>query len=262
MNNIISIHSYRGGTGKSNTSANISAILAEKGLRVAVIDTDIPSPGIHVLFGLEEEDMGRTLNDYLFGRCAIAEAAHDVTHRLGVPVDGKVFLVPSSINPAEIAKIVREGYNPVTLNDGFEDLLDDLDLDVLVIDTHPGLNDETLLSIAVSDALAIILRPDQQDYQGTHVTVQVAKRLHVPNLYLMVNKAPEILDPASIKEQVEQTYDVTTAAVLPHSDEMMALASSGIFALHYPDHPITKQLRNVAELLLGEETLVPAEEGA
>ncbi|MFK7805041.1 MAG: MinD/ParA family protein [Anaerolineae bacterium] len=252
MNNIISIHSYRGGTGKSNTSANISAILAEKGLRVGVVDTDIPSPGIHVLFGLDEDDMGKTLNDYLFGRCEIAEAAQDVTHRLGVPVDGKVFLVPASINPAEISQIVREGYDPVALNDGFEDLLDDLALDVLIIDTHPGLNDETLLSIAISDALAIILRPDQQDFQGTHVTVQVAKRLHVPTLYLLVNKAPELLDHEVLKEQVEQTYNVQTAAVLPHSDEMMTLASSGIFALHYPDHPITVQLRHVAELLLGE----------
>ena len=256
MNNIISIHSYRGGTGKSNTSANVCAILAEKGLRVGLVDTDIPSPGIHVLFGLEEEDMGKTLNDYLFGRCDIAEAAQDVTHRLGVPVSGKVYLVPSSINPAEIAKIVREGYDPIILNDGFEDLLEDLDLDVLVIDTHPGLNDETLLSIAVSDALAIILRPDQQDYQGTHVTVQVAKRLHVPNLYLLVNKAPDILDPTQVKEQVEETYQVPTAAVIPHSDEMMALASSGIFALHYPDHPITHKMRRVAELLLGEENPV------
>ncbi|MCB0177975.1 MAG: P-loop NTPase, partial [Anaerolineae bacterium] len=41
MSKIISIHSFRGGTGKSNTTANISAILAGQGLRVGVIDTDI-----------------------------------------------------------------------------------------------------------------------------------------------------------------------------------------------------------------------------
>jgi septum site-determining protein MinD len=48
MSKIISIHSFRGGTGKSNTTANISALLAMDGARVGVVDTDIASPGIHV----------------------------------------------------------------------------------------------------------------------------------------------------------------------------------------------------------------------
>lgn len=52
MAKIISIHSFRGGTGKSNITANIAALLATEGQRVGVIDTDIQSPGIHALFGL------------------------------------------------------------------------------------------------------------------------------------------------------------------------------------------------------------------
>ena len=97
MAKIISINSFRGGTGKSNTTANISAILAMKGLRVGVVDTDIQSPGIHVLFGLDETEMGHSLNDYLWGKCGIRDCAHDVTSHLGVPVKGKVYLIPSSI---------------------------------------------------------------------------------------------------------------------------------------------------------------------
>ncbi|MCB0084063.1 MAG: P-loop NTPase, partial [Caldilineaceae bacterium] len=49
MSKIISIHSFRGGTGKSNTTANLATLLAAGGQRVGVIDTDIQSPGIHVL---------------------------------------------------------------------------------------------------------------------------------------------------------------------------------------------------------------------
>lgn len=63
--------------------------------------------------------------------------------------------------------MLREGYDVGLLNDGFQSLIEELNLDVLRIDTHPGLNEETLLSIAISDTLLIILRPDQQDYQGT-----------------------------------------------------------------------------------------------
>ncbi len=47
-----SIHSFRGGTGKSNTAANLATVVADAGQRVGVIDTDIQSPGIRVLFGL------------------------------------------------------------------------------------------------------------------------------------------------------------------------------------------------------------------
>ena len=259
MSKIISVHSFRGGTGKSNTTANLSAIIAAKGMRVGVIDTDINSPGIHVLFGLHEDDIKYSLNDYLWGKCEIDKAAHDVTAMLNsdlqggagsFPANGKVFLIPSSIKVGEIARILREGYDVGLLNDGFQNLVRDLKLDVLLIDTHPGLNEETLLSVAISDALAIIMRPDQQDYQGTGVTVEVARKLDVPRMIMIVNKTPPSLNFDEVKARVEQTYNCQVGAVLPHSDEMMMLASSGVFALRYPDNAITVKLRKVADMLL------------
>jgi len=249
MAKIVSIHSFRGGTGKSNTTANLSALLAKQGFRVGVVDTDIQSPGIHILFNLSEEDMKHSLNDYLWGKCEIQDAAHDVTERLGVDIQGKIFLIPSSIKADEIIRILRDGYDVGLLNDGFRNLIDNLKLDYLIVDTHPGLNEETLLSIAVSDALIIILRPDQQDYHGTSVTVDVARKLEVSKLMLVVNKTPQAFDFDDVRELVEKTYDSTVAAILPHSDEMMALASSDIFSIRYPDHAVTKGLEEVAARL-------------
>ena len=249
MSKIVSVHSFRGGTGKSNTTANLAALLAAEGQRVGVVDTDIASPGIHVLFGLEEDQMVHSLNDYLWGKCQIQETAHDVTARLGGNVSGRVFLVPSSIKAGEIARVLREGYDVGLLHDGFRDLVDELNLDVLMIDTHPGLNEETLLSIAISDALLIIMRPDQQDYQGTGVTVEVARRLSVPQMMLVVNKVPAVFAEGEVRARVEHAYGAEVAAVLPHSDEMMALASAGVFVTRYPDHPITATLEQVARRL-------------
>jgi MinD-like ATPase involved in chromosome partitioning or flagellar assembly len=247
MSKIISIHSFRGGTGKSNTTANIAALLAMDGARVGVVDTDIASPGIHVLFNLDESEMVHSLNDYLWGKCTIEEAAHDVTGHVGGEVKGQIFLIPSSIKPGEIARILREGYDVGLLNDGFRDVLEKMKLDYLLIDTHPGLNEETLLSIAISNALIIILRPDSQDYQGTAVTVDVAKKLDVPKMVMLVNKTPTTFDFDDVRTRVEQTYDSTVGAVLPHSDEMMVLASSGIFSIKFPDHPVTKGLKSLVD---------------
>jgi len=249
MSKIISVHSFRGGTGKSNTSANIATLLAQSGKRVGVVDTDIQSPGIHVLFNLDESEMVHSLNDYLWGKCSIKECAYDVTGRVGAEIKGQIYLIPSSIKASEIARILREGYDVGLLNDGFQNLVESLKLDVLVIDTHPGLNEETLLSIAISDALVIIMRPDQQDYQGTSVTVEVARKLDVPKMLMVVNKVPQMLDMDDVKARVEQTYNCKVAAVLPHSEEMMGLASSGIFSLRYPDNPVTKGLKDVVALI-------------
>jgi MinD-like ATPase involved in chromosome partitioning or flagellar assembly len=250
VSQIVSVHSYRGGTGKSNTTANVAAEVAARGRRVGVVDTDIQSPGIHILFGLREQDIRHSLNDYLWGRCRIQETAHDVTPMLSADVAGRVFLIPSSMKAGDIARVLREGYDVGVLRDGLHDLIKALALDVLMIDTHPGLNEETLLSIAISDTLVIVLRPDQQDYQGTIVTVEVARKLDVPRLLLIVNKVPAVFDAADVRARVERAYGCEVAAVLPHSDEMMALASTGLFVLRHPQHPITALLKQVASTLL------------
>ena len=251
MTKIFSVHSFRGGTGKSNTTANLATLIAAKGKRVGVVDTDISSPGIHVLFGMTDEHLPHSLNDYLWGKCSIEDAAYDVTDRVGgPPIAGKIFLIPSSMKAGDIARVLKDRYDVGLLNDGYQSLGKMLNLDVLMIDTHPGLNEETLLSIAISDAMLIVMRPDQQDYQGTGVTVEVARKLGVPLLMLVVNKVPSVFSRADVRARVETAYQCEVAGILPHSDEMMALASSGIFALRFPDHPVTTEYNHIVERLL------------
>jgi hypothetical protein len=41
------------------------------------------------------------------------------------------------------------------------------------------------------------------------------------------------------------------AGIIPHSEEMMTLASAGIFVLKYPDHPVTAILNRIKANLMG-----------
>lgn len=250
MASIVSIHSFRGGTGKSNTTANLAAVVASRGQRVAVIDTDIQSPGIHVLFGFAGEDVGASLNDFLWHGKAIGEVAQDVTGRLGIPGPGRLFFVPSSMEPGEIARVLREGYDAQRLTTGIRELVEALSLDVLLIDTHPGLNEETLLSLVISDALLVIMRPDRQDFEGTGVTVRIAKELEVPRIQIAVNKTPTQLDVDDVARTVAAAYGCEVAMVLPHSDDLMTLASEGVFVLRHPDHALSDQYRILAERVI------------
>lgn len=247
MATIVSVHSFRGGTGKSNTAANLSAVVAARGLRVGVIDADIQSPGIHVLFGLAGETSHASLNDFLWHDRPIQDVAMDVTDRVGGVDGGRLFLIPSSMEPGEITRVLREGYDAQRLTQGLRALVDQLSLDVLFIDTHPGLNEETLLSLVISDVLLIVMRPDRQDFEGTGITARVAKELEVPRISIVVNKTPPDFDREAVAERVRATYDCDVAAVLPHSDDLMRLGSEGVFSLRYPDHELTSLYRTLAE---------------
>lgn len=247
MASIVSIHSFRGGTGKSNTTANLAALVAARGSRVGVIDADIQSPGIHVLFGLAGDEISTSLNDFLWHDVPIRDVAQDVTERVELPGSGKIFLIPSSMQPGEITRVLREGYDAQRLTTGLRQLVTELSLDVLFIDTHPGLNEETLLSLVISHGLLIVMRPDRQDFEGTGITTRIAKELDVPQIHIVVNKTPTDYDHAEVATRVAATYGCEVAGVLPHSDELMRLASEGVFVLRHPDDPLTGLYRLVAD---------------
>jgi len=245
MGKLVVVHSFRGGTGKSNITANLAALLASQGNRVGIVDTDIQSPGIHALFSLAPDHFKFALNDYLWKRCRIEEAAYDVSdilrgHR--PEASGRIFLIPASMQTGEITRILQEGYDVGLLNNGFQQFMETLELDYLLIDTHPGVNEETLLSAAISDVLVIILRPDRQDYQGTAIMVELAKQLEVPRMLLLINKAVNQKDFAALQQRVESIYGVGVAGVIPLSEELAVLGSTDLFCLLHPDHPMTLAL--------------------
>jgi MinD-like ATPase involved in chromosome partitioning or flagellar assembly len=246
MVRVVSTHSFRGGTGKSNLTANLAVQLAQAGERVGVVDTDIQSPGIHVLFGLRGVDVRGALNDHLFNSRPIGDIAHDVTPD---GVAGTIHLVPSSVRPGEISRVLREGYDAQRLVLGLRSLVDELGLDTLLIDTHPGLGEETLLALVVSDTVLMVLRPDQQDYEGTGVVAEVTDGLGVPRRALVVNKVPPTFEPQTVRRRVEEAYGTAVVGLLLHDDLMMTLASGGLFVLRYPDHPLTTAISEITAYL-------------
>ncbi|MGB0388629.1 MAG: MinD/ParA family ATP-binding protein [Ardenticatenaceae bacterium] len=252
MCKIILIHSFRRGTGKTTLTANLAALFAQQGRRVGVIDANLQSPAIHLLFGLQESQITTVLNDYLAGRCEIEQTAYDVTPQLLPEAAGRIYLLPASTSINEIKSMWYEGYSVDLLMRGIESLIESLQLDVLMIDPHAGLTEETLSYIAHSDRLAIVLRLDHQEYQGTGITLSLARQLDVPSTMLIINEIPPIKHLKQLKTHLEQTYHTPVAAILPHSDQLMALASTSLFVLHYPQHPITATLKELTARLAGK----------
>ena len=238
---IISIHSFRGGTGKSNIAANLAATAALAGKRVAVMDTDMASPGIHVIFGMGRKKMKYTLNDYLRGDCDIGQTALDMTDKLGIK-QGKLFLIPSSMSATDITRILREGYEISDLRNGFNDVIKQKDLDYLIIDTHPGLDRETLLSMATADYLFVVARIDEQDLLGTAATLSVARKLKVPDIRIVINKKPSIYEDKAITKEVETKFKARVATIIPLLPLLIEVGSRYIVILRHPESEFAKSM--------------------
>jgi MinD-like ATPase involved in chromosome partitioning or flagellar assembly len=57
------------------------------------------------------------------------------------------------------------------------------------------------------------------------------------------------MDFPALKEQVEATYQVPVAGMLPLNEEMIRLASSGLFVLEYPHHAFAREIGKIARQL-------------
>lgn len=248
MNKIITVHSFRRGVGKSTLTANLAALLALQGHRVAVVDTDFQASSTHSSFKLSTNELTPTLNDYLWGKCELPAAVQEVTSLLGAEVTGKLFVVPASTQVPDVMQMLRTPLNVDRYTDGLEKLGKTFDLDYLLVDTRAGLDQDTLISIAISNHLVLVLHPDQQDFQATAVTVDVARRLQVPVIHLVLNDIPEALNVDEMSAQLEQTYHCGESTVLTHNEELMVLEQP-LFVLTYPEHPFTAQLKLLAERL-------------
>jgi MinD-like ATPase involved in chromosome partitioning or flagellar assembly len=249
MPKIISIHSFRRSTGKSTLTVNLAVLLAQAGQRIGIVDADLFAPSMHWLLDSAEAAGSYTLNDYLFEGRNIVEMARDLSAILGPHSAGRLFLVPCSDDALQITRVLHQGYDTDRLSEGCQELIKGLSLDILLIDTHAGLDQESLAALAMSDAVIVIMRPDKHDYQGTAVTVDVVRQLEVPDISIVVNLLPDHFDPIEVAQETEHTYQYPVAAVLPVVEEIMTQSDNSVFVLKQPQHRVTLLLKQVAARL-------------
>jgi MinD-like ATPase involved in chromosome partitioning or flagellar assembly len=217
-------------------------------MRVGILDLDVQSPGIHLMFGLNGQDLSFTLNDFIGGHCGLKDIAYNVTEALRKPVPGEVWLIPASTRPGQIAQLISQGYDADQLQDIFSRLMAELKLDKLIIDTHPGINEEALLAINNAHHLLVVLRPDMLDYEGTGLLVQVARKLNSSNTMLVANQAPsEGMD--ALQKQLENTFETPVAAIIPHDEHVADYDGVGAFVLEQPEHAVTQAIRGILKPL-------------
>lgn len=167
MGRIIAIANQKGGVGKTTTSINLSACLAEKGKKVLVIDTD-PQGNTTSGFGIDKNDLENTIYELILGECSISDCiVKDVIENISV--------LPSNVNlaAAEIELIGVERKEYILKNE--VDYVKD-EYDFIIIDCPPSLNMLTINSMTTADS---VLVPIQCEYYALEGLSQL---IHTINL--------------------------------------------------------------------------------
>lgn len=243
----IAVHSFKGGTGKSTITANLAVSLAREGRRVGVLDLDLAGPGLHVLFEMKPNEIDYTLNDYLLGKCSAGSIAIDLTKKLGLKRGSLVF-VPASFKAEDIIRVLSKGYEIGTFREALDLISKMHNLDYMIIDTHPGIEKSTLISMGVCDINIIISRMDSQDIFGTGVMLEVTKVLDKPQI-LIANMIPPGVDREKVKTRLETLFNTKVITAIPFYTEILRALSSEVFVLKNPDHDFSAALQPVIEAL-------------
>jgi MinD-like ATPase involved in chromosome partitioning or flagellar assembly len=245
MAQIVCLHSYRRGTGKTSLTVNLATLMALAGKKVAIIDAALQAPSTQFFFDLGQTEIRCFFNDFLDGRCELETVLYDVTPFLKAEIAGQLFLAPTNTNYKE-SIAAKSNLNVDQLEDSIARLIEKFSLDIVLMDTSAGMKDDALIPLVVSDIVIEILRLDQQDYQGTAVLTEIAQKLDIPRVLLIANIVSTSHDHAIVKQEIEKLYQLDVAGVIPVSEDMLALPDGEIFVLNFPAHPITHTLQNLA----------------
>lgn len=171
---IIALMNQKGGVGKTTTTVNLGAALAEAGKRVCLIDLD-PQAHLTINYGVEPSADITSLYDVLVEGKSLLEALHKV--------DDRIAIIPSSIDlaGAEVELVSVLGRETL-LKKRFDAASAGLDFDFVLLDCPPSLGILTINALAIAHEVIIPMLPHFLALQGMAKlleTVQlVSKRIN------------------------------------------------------------------------------------
>jgi chromosome partitioning protein len=166
---IAAVCNQKGGVGKTTTTINLGAALAEHGRRVLLVDFD-PQGALSVGLGIEPNELDATVYNLLMER---GVTAHDVI--IKTRVDG-MDLMPSNIDlsGAEI-QLVHEVAREFALGRVLQPVIPDYD--VILIDCQPSLGLLTVNALACADGVLVPLECEYFALRGVALLTETIDKV-------------------------------------------------------------------------------------
>jgi len=230
----IGVISLKGGVGKTSSVVALGASLAKIGKRVLLVDANFSSPNLGAHLNLIDPPI--TLHHVLERSSSVKDAIYKL--------ENNIDLLPSSIFGKKIS-------SPMKLRDKLRSVRSKYD--VILIDSSPAMNEETLASILASDELLVVTTPDYPTLSTTIKAVKLAKSRGIPIVGLILNKVFGKDFELSIKD-IENVTGVPVMALIPHDINFLkSLSKFKSSVLEKPHANSSIEFKKLALMLVGEK---------
>ncbi|MCT7591026.1 P-loop NTPase [Aliarcobacter butzleri] len=241
---LLTITSGKGGVGKSTFTANIAFLLAQKGLKIAVLDADIGLANMQVLFDIKPQ---YTLFEYINGQKNLSEVILQTKYKNISLIAGKSgYQYASGTNSFVFTRLVND---IISLNQ----------FDILIVDTGAGLNDyvkeflsisENILAITTTDPSALtdvysLLKMLAIDKDGLMLCFNHTKSYHAGET--ITNSLVNLAKKNRLKEDFMIKYlgSITSSENISITGRLRKL-----FVSEFPMGEITVQMQRIVEKIL------------
>lgn len=230
MGRIIAIANQKGGVGKTTTSINLAAALAEKGKKVLVIDTD-PQGNTTSGFGLDKNELENTIYELMIGECSVDEA---INKNVVEGLEG-LDIIPSNVNLAAVEiELIDADQKEYILKEAIENVKDNYDF--IIIDCPPSLSMLTINSMTTASTVLVPIQCEYYALEGlgqlVHTVNLVKERLN-PELEMegvvftmfdaRTNLSLQVVE--NVKEHIEENVYKT---IIPRNIRLAEAPSYGL----------------------------------
>lgn len=240
---VIVVTSGKGGVGKTTTTANIGAALANMGKTVCVMDMDIGLRNLDILMGLENRVV-YNLVDIVEGTCKIKQA-----------------LVKDKKLPNLNLLPAAQTRDKTAVNaDQIKTLVDELKtmFDFVLVDCPAGIESGFQNSIAGADRALIVVTPEMSSVRDADRIVGLleARRDQFEDINLIVNRVRPGLIEANQMMSIDDICEILSVdliGVIPDDEDIVISTNKGEPLSLTTNKSAGQAYRNIARRILGEE---------
>ena len=236
MARVFAVASAKGGVGKTTTTANVGAFLAETGADVVVIDGDIGMANLGAALGVSSQ---ATIHDVLSGEATVSQATVEGPGGLYVVPGDTALSSYADADPTELKSVIQTHSQA----------------DYVLIDVGAGLSHESSLPLSLADEVLLVSTPDRDALLDTEKTRQLTEQLGGEVAGAVITRT----EPTTpLPEMVTNTLATTVLATVPEDEAVQeSLAVSEPLSLYAPQTPAAAGYRELAAELTGVEPPEP-----
>lgn len=232
MGKIVGVLSLKGGVGKTSSVVSLGAALSNYGKRVLLVDGNFSAPnlGAH----LNVLDSEKTIHEVLSNEVFVSDAVRNLEW---------FDILPGNMFP-------RKKFDPLTLRNHLRNLRSKYD--IILVDSSPALNEETLAAMTASDELLVVTTPDFSTLYNTLKAIKIANKKGSKISGLILNKVYNKNFEINLKD-IESTTNIPVMAVIPHDIRVSKSQSYFTpYVFHRPYSQGSVEYHKLAGLLVGE----------